>query len=112
MIVSISGSPAATSDPKATTRMAIVTGHEITSDLSIAVLFAWLKSDHMADAPVRFTVTGPDPAVASLPFKESAARTMSLELFAAPAWITAVCPSRETWGAITVLTAGLDAKIG
>ena len=54
-IVSISGSPAATSEPNASTRIASVTGHEISSDFIIADLFAWLKSDHMPAAPVRST---------------------------------------------------------
>ena len=60
-MVSISGRPAATSEPKASTRIAIVTGQEMNSDLSIASRFAWLKSDHMPEAPVRLTVT-PGPA--------------------------------------------------
>ena len=57
MIVSISGSPAATSDPKASSRIVSVTGQEITSDFIIALRFASLKSDHMPDEPVRATVT-------------------------------------------------------
>ncbi len=39
-IVSISGSPAATSEPNASTRMASVTGQEISSDFIIADLLA------------------------------------------------------------------------
>ena len=54
-IVSISGSPAATSEPNASTRIASVTGHEISSDFIIADRFAWLKSDHVPGAPVRST---------------------------------------------------------
>ena len=50
-IVSISGSPAATSEPNASTRIASVTGHEISSDFIIADLFASLKSDHMPGRP-------------------------------------------------------------
>ena len=46
-MVSISGSPAATSEPNASSRMASVTGQEISSDFIIAVLLASLKSDHM-----------------------------------------------------------------
>ena len=38
-------------------RIAIVTGHEISSDLSIADLFASLKSAHIADEPVTLTST-------------------------------------------------------
>ena len=60
-IVSISGSPAATSEPKASTRMPRVTGQEISSDFIIAVLLASLKSDHMPGAPVRLTST-PSPS--------------------------------------------------
>ena len=90
--------------------MPIVTGHEMTSDLSIADLLAWLKSDHMPDAPVRFTLTPGESSLASLPFSESAARTISFELRAAPAWITAVWPSRDISGDATVLTAGLAAS--
>ncbi len=56
-MVSISGRPAATSEPKASTRIAIVTGQEMSSDLSIASRFAWLKSDHIPEAPVRLTAT-------------------------------------------------------
>ncbi len=56
-MVSISGRPAATSEPKASTRIAMVTGQEMNSDLSIASRFAWLKSDHIPEAPVRLTAT-------------------------------------------------------
>ena len=55
----MSGRPAATSDPKASSMIASVTGHEITSDLSIAERLAALKSDHIPAAPVRFTCTVP-----------------------------------------------------
>ena len=94
-MVSMSGSPAATSDPKARTRMASVTGHEKSSERIIAVRFAMLKSDHMPDAPVRLTCTPAVPAAASGPFNESAAATMPVGSRRAPASITAVCPSRE-----------------
>ena len=56
-IVSISGSPAATSEPKASSRIPSVTGHEMSSDFIIADLLASLKSDHMPDAPVSETCT-------------------------------------------------------
>jgi len=92
-MVSISGSPAATSDPNASTRMIIVTGQEMTSLLSIADRLAWLKSDHIPDAPVSETCTPPAPF--SSVFRSSAARAISFGLSAAPAWMTAVCPSRE-----------------
>ncbi len=51
------GSPAATREPNASTRIASVTGHEMSSDFIIAERFASLKSLHMPDAPVRLTVT-------------------------------------------------------
>jgi hypothetical protein len=108
-IVSISGSPAATSEPKASSRIPSVTGHEITSDFIIALRLAVLKSDHMPDAPVTCTWTPPAESAASWPLMLSAPLTIPLELLAAPAWTIAVCPSRliETpgEGAITLLTA-------
>ena len=63
-MVSISGSPAATSEPKASTRIASVTGQEISSDFSIASRLASLKSDHIPAAPVRFDF---DPGVPAAP---------------------------------------------
>ena len=54
--VSSRGSPAATSEPKASTRMARVTGHESISDFIIAVRLAVLKSDHRTEDPVAVTV--------------------------------------------------------
>ncbi len=92
-IVSISGSPAATSDPNASTRMIIVTDQEMTSLLSIAERLAQLKSDHIPDAPVSDTCTPSAPC--SCVLRSSAARTISLGFTAAPAWMTAVWPSRE-----------------
>ena len=47
-----SGSPAATSEPKAMTRMASVTGHEIISERIIASWLASLKSLQSTEAPV------------------------------------------------------------
>ena len=47
--------PLETSAPNATTRIARVTGQEISSDVSMASLLASLKSDHMPDAPVTLT---------------------------------------------------------
>ena len=55
-IVSISGRPAATSEPKASTRITSVTGQEKSSDFIIALRFAVLKSLHMPEAPVSETV--------------------------------------------------------
>ena len=55
-IVSISGNPAATSEPNASTRIASVTGQLKSSDFIIAVRFAVLKSLHIPDAPVSETL--------------------------------------------------------
>ncbi len=108
-MVSNSGRPAATSEPKASTRITSVTGHEMSSDLSIADLLASLKSDHMPGAPVRLTSTPSAPRSASGPLRSSAARTMSLGFSAAPALTMAVWPSWEIdmpgFGASTVVTA-------
>ena len=113
-MVSISGRPAATSDPKASTRIAIVTGHESSSDLSIASRLASLKSDHIPDAPVRLTCTPVAAVAARETLRSFAAATISLASFAAPAMITAVCPSGEIEtpgrGAITCRTAGSAAS--
>ena len=67
-----------------------VTGQEITSDLSIAERLAALKSDHMPAAPVRLTTTAPVESLCSVPFRLSAAATISLGLRAAPACTIAV----------------------
>ena len=53
----MSGSPAATRAPKASTRMASVTGQESISDFSIALRLASLKSDQSSEAPVGLTWT-------------------------------------------------------
>ena len=66
-IVRSSGRPAATSEPNARSRIASVTGQEMISDFSIALLFASLKSDHMPGAPVRLTVVVPLDSSASSP---------------------------------------------
>ena len=90
-----------------------MTGQEITSDFNIAERFAALKSDHIPDAPVRWTCTPLADRAASLPFRLSAALTIPLELFAAPACTIAVCPSREidTPGAgATTLRTALSAR--
>src|SRR6476646_2245609 len=55
--VSSSGRPAATRAPKASTRIASVTGQENISDVSIALRLAALKSDHSIEAPVGSTCT-------------------------------------------------------
>ena len=110
-IVSSSGSPAATSEPNATTRIASVTGQEISSDLSIASLFASLKSDHIPEAPVSETETPSLPSCARSRFSSSAAATASVGVPLEPAVTMAVCPSRETvapgLGGTTEATASL-----
>ena len=115
MIVSISGSPAATSEPKARTRIARVTGQEISSDLSIASRLASLKSDHMPAAPVRLASTPGAAAAASSDLSSAAAATMPSGSSAAPARTTAVWPSAEIErprrGGVTVLTAGSAARM-
>jgi len=94
MMVSISGRPAATSEPNATTRIAIVTGQLNNSERIIAEWLAALKSLHSPDEPVKATVMPlPDKCVSG-PFNASAARTIALVSPAAPAWMIAVCPSR------------------
>ncbi len=90
MIVSISGSPAATSDPNASTRIAIVTGQLNSSDFIIALRLASLKSLHSPLEPVSATVVPPPDRSRSGPFRSSAARTIALVSPAAPAWMTAV----------------------
>src|SRR3954453_15796836 len=89
-IVNMSGRPGANNEPEASTRMASVTGQEMTSDFSLAHLFASLKSDQVPAAPVRLTSTPSRPRPASRPFNTPAARTISFESRAAPARITAV----------------------
>ena len=63
-MVSSSGSPAAASEPKASTRIASVTGQEKSSDFIIASRLAALKSLHIPEAPVSETLTS---AVAGAP---------------------------------------------
>ena len=96
MTVSMSGSPAATSEPNASTRIARVTGQLISSLRSMADRLAALKSPQSAEEPVSSTVTSwPDSAVSG-PLSASAARTISLgSALAAPAWMTPVRPSGE-----------------
>ena len=94
-IVSISGSPAATSEPKASTRITIVTGQLNSSELIIAVRLAVLKSDHIPLAPVSETCTPSPCRRCSCVLRSSAARTMVLASAAAPACTIAVWPSRE-----------------
>ena len=75
--------------------IARVTGQEITSERSIALLFAALKSDHIPDAPVRWTCTPSRPSDARGPLRFSAAATIPFASLAAPAWTIAVWPSGE-----------------
>ena len=109
-IVSRSGSPAATSEPNARSRIASVTGQERTSDFSIALLFASLKSDHIPGAPVRLTVVEPCERSASFPFRSSAALTISVGLAAAPPLSRTVRPSFETCGGPTEDTRESDSS--
>ena len=94
-MVSSSGSPAATSEPKASTMMAIVTGQERSSDFIIAVLFAVLNSLQMAGEPVSATATDGLPARSSRGLSASAAATIAVGSPFAPAVTTAVWPSAE-----------------
>ena len=75
--------------------IARVTGQEITSERSIALLLAALKSDHIPEAPVRWTCVPSAPNDESGPLRSSAAATMAFASFAAPACTIAVCPSGE-----------------
>ncbi len=93
MIVSISGRPAATREPKARTRIASVTGQEISSDFNIASRLASLKSDHIPAAPVRFASTPGAAAAASSDLRSPAAATISFGFRAAVPTTSAVWPS-------------------
>ena len=110
-IVSISGSPAATSEPNASTRIASVTGQLNSSDFIIAVRLAVLKSLHMPEAPVSETVTPAAPAACSFDFSLSATATIAVGSPLAPAVTIAVWPSAEIVepgrGATTEATFGL-----
>ena len=114
-IVRSNGSPAATSAPNASTRIARVTGQLISSERIIASRLAALKSDHMPDAPVRLTLTWSVPAARSSPFRSSAARTISIGSFAEPAMTIAVRPSAEIvapcWGGVTDATRASERRI-
>ena len=106
--VSISGSPAATRLPKASTSTIMVTGQDSTSDLIIAEWLTLLKSDHSALSPVRFTDTVDVASFDTGPVRSSAARTIALASAPAPPCTTAVRPSFDSdtpgWGETTVLT--------
>ena len=106
--VSMSGRPAATRLPNAITSTAIVTGQDSTSERIIAAWLTLLKSDHRALSPVRSTVMLSVASREIGPVRWSAARTISFASALAPAWMIAVCPSRDTltpgWGWTTVLT--------
>src|SRR6185312_8775300 len=103
-IVKSSGSPAATSEPKASTMIAIVTGQDRNSDFIIALRLALLKSFHMPEEPVSETATDPAPAAFSDGSSDSAAATISVVPPAAPAITTAVCPSGAKRGGCTDAT--------
>ncbi len=103
--VKSSGSPAATRAPNASTSMAIVTGHDMSSEVIIASRFAELKSAHSCDEPVGVTSMPFPERLSSGPARSSAARTISLVEAPAPPSTTAVLPSREIvapgWGGTT-----------
>ena len=107
-IVNISGRPAATRLPNATTKMTMVTGQERTSERNMALRFAVLNCDHKALSPVNSTLTADVDSFESGLASESAARTIVFGPAAAPPVITAVRPSAERlvpgWGASTVDT--------
>ncbi len=114
-IVSISGRPAATSEPKARTRIASVTGQEISSDFSIASRLASLKSDHMPAAPVRLASTPGAATPASFGLEVvGCGDHLVRALGGVPARTTAVWPSREIEtpgrGGVTAATAGSAAR--
>src|SRR5579859_3949671 len=114
-MVSRSGSPAATSDPNASRRIARVTGHEYSSDFIIALRLAALKSDHIPEAPVRFTEIALVESACSLPSSESAAATIAVGSAREPPRTSAVWPSREidvpTLGGTTVEIPGLERNV-
>ena len=101
-IARTSGIPAAASEPKATVSTASVTGHESTSERSIAALFSSLNSDHSAAEPVSDTSIPGPAAASSRSRRRLAARTMSAVPAAAPPRTTATRP----FGAIDVPALG------
>ena len=107
-IVRRRGRPAATRLPKAMTKMMMVTGHDSISERNMADRLALLKLDHRALSPVKVTVIPGRDSAPRGAASASAALTMSFELAAAPAVITAVRPSRDSetpaWGCTTVDT--------
>ena len=113
-MVSISGRPAATSEPKATSMIARVTGQEITSERSIALLFAALKSDHIPGRTGQVHLRPVRPSDVSGPLRFSAAATIAFASLAAPACTIAVWPSGEIetpgCGPTTDRTAESDAQ--
>ena len=94
--VSISGRPAATRLPKASTRISSVTGQDIISAFIIASWLAWLKSLHSIDWPVGRTSMVSVPRAVMRSERSSARRTMSSVSAAAPAMRMPVCPSSLT----------------
>ena len=106
----MSGSPAATSEPKASTRMTIVTGQLNSSERIIAVRLAVLKSDHMPLAPVSDTCTPSPWRRCSRVLRSSAARTMVL----ASAWGCGSTATKEGSGEYvddSVITAKVKSAI-
>lgn len=113
--VRISGRPAATRAPKASTRIASVTGQETISEVSIASRFASLKSDHSSEEPVGLTCTVSVESPWSSSLRSVATRTISLVSTPAPASTTAVAPSWDRLtpgtGAITSASRGSSSRI-
>ncbi len=88
-----SGRPAATRAPNASTRIAMVTGHENSSDLSMASRLASLKSDQSREDPVGLTWMPSTDRSWRSPLRSVATRTISLVSAPAPARTMAVLPS-------------------
>ncbi len=89
------GMPAAASEPKARSSTAIVSGHEVISERSIAALFSSLNSDHSAADPVRSSWTPSDAEESRRFWTRPAALTISAVPAPAPPLTTATWPSGE-----------------
>ena len=95
-IESSSGMPAAASEPNATSSTARVSGHDMTSERSIAALFSSLNCDQSAGEPVTASRTPAGARPSSPSCTRPAARTISAVSAPAPPRTTATCPSAET----------------
>ena len=94
-IVSSSGSPAATSEPKARTRIASVTGQEKSSGLHHRLRFASLKSAPHAGGAGQRDRTPVADRRAELGLQLVGGGDHRRRVARAPAMTTAVCPSAE-----------------